>query len=213
MTKELTAANVVKLLDSCYEKCLNGVPKVSQSVEEMTNDYLKRYKTKEQACKNMFKVQMLKCTTSGAITNFGGFITLPVAVPANISSVLYVQMRMIASAALMGGYELGSDQTQALVYACLAGVTVNGFVKKAGVSAGQKIANNMIAKIPGKSLQAINKKVGYRFITKFGEKGTINLGKLVPGVGAVVGGSLDAIETKIIADRAYKWFIKGDFDK
>jgi hypothetical protein len=213
MAKELTTVNVMNLLEECYDKCLNGVPKVSRSVKDMTNDYLKKNKTKEQACKNMCKMQIIKCTTSGTITNFGGLITLPVAIPANIGSVLYVQMRMIASAALMGGYELESDQTQTLVFACLAGVTVNSFVKKAGVSAGQKLANNMIAKIPGKSLQAINKKVGYRFITKFGETGTINLGKLVPGVGAVVGGSLDAIETKIIADRAYKWFIKGDFNK
>ena len=57
----------------------------------------------------------------------------------------------------------------------------------------------------------INQKVGFRFITKFGAKGIVNLGKLLPGVGAVVGGGLDLVETKIIADRAYKWFLEGDF--
>ena len=57
----------------------------------------------------------------------------------------------------------------------------------------------------------INQKVGFRFITKFGSKGVVNLGKLVPGVGAVVGGGLDLVETKIIANRAYKWFFEGDF--
>ena len=31
--------DVMKILDSCYEKCLNGIPKVSPSVEEMANDY------------------------------------------------------------------------------------------------------------------------------------------------------------------------------
>ena len=38
----------------------------------------------------------------------------------------------------------------------------------------------------------------------------INLGKLIPGIGAVVGGGLDLFETKIIADRAYAWFMKGN---
>ena len=33
----------------------------------------------------------------------------------------------------------------------------------------------------------------------------------MPGVGAIVEGGLDLVETKIIADRAYKWFVKGDF--
>ena len=39
----------------------------------------------------------------------------------------------------------------------------------------------------------------------------MNLGKLLPGIGALVGGGLDLVETKIIADRAYKWFMTGDF--
>ena len=49
------------------------------------------------------------------------------------------------------------------------------------------------------------------YITKFGEKGLINLGKLVPGVGAVISGGFDLVETKLIADRAYRWFFEGDF--
>lgn len=136
---------------------------------------------------------------------------MPVTLPANIGSVLYVQMRMIACTAYMAGYELGSDQTQTFVYACLAGVAVNELIKQAGIKFGVKFANGLIKKIPGKVLTKINQKVGFRFITKFGSKGIINLGKLVPGVGAVVGGGLDLVETKTIGNRAYKWFFEGDF--
>lgn len=74
-----------------------------------------------------------------------------------------------------------------------------------------KFANKMISKIPGKVLTKINQKVGFRLITKFGTKGVLNLGKMVPGVGAAIGGCLDFTETKIIADRAYKWFMDSDF--
>ena len=102
-------------------------------------------------------------------------------------------------------------QTQTFVYACLAGVAVHSLVKQAGIKFGVKFANGLIKKIPGKVLTKINQKVGFRFITKFGAKGIVNLGKLLPGVGAVVGGGLDLVETKIIADRAYKWFLEGDF--
>ncbi len=96
-------------------------------------------------------------------------------------------------------------------YACLAGVTVNGLVKQASIKFGVKFANGLIKKIPAKVLTKINQKIGFRFITKFGTKGIVNLGKLLPGVGAVIGGGLDLVETKLIADRAYKWFLKGDF--
>ena len=159
----------------------------------------------------MINNQVMKCATSGFITGFGGLITLPVSIPANIGSVLYVQMRMIACTAYMAGYELNSDHTQTFVYACLAGIAVNNIVKQFGVKFGVKMANGLIKRIPGKLLTRINQAVGFRFVTKFGTKGLVNLGKMVPGVGAVISGGLDYAETRIIGKRAYKWFIENDF--
>lgn len=97
-------------------------------------------------------------------------------------------MRMIACVAYMTGFELDSDETQTFVYACLAGVAVNVLVKQASIKFGMKFANGLIKKIPGKVLIKINQKVGFRFLTKFGTKGVVNLGKLLPGVGALVVG-------------------------
>lgn len=210
-TAIISQDDIMKILDNCYEACLNGIPKVSDDVKIVADEYLNKYKNKEIACKKMLDNQIIKCTTSGFITGFGGILTLPVSLPANITSVIYVQMRMIACAAYMGGYDLSSDETRTFIYACLAGVAVNGLIKQASLKFGVKFANVLIKKIPGKVLTKINQKVGMRFITKFGTKGVINLGKMVPGVGAVIGGSLDFIETKVIANRAYKWFIENDF--
>ena len=44
-----------------------------------------------------------KCAASGFLTGFGGFLTLPINVPANLSSVLYVQLRMIAASVAKAG--------------------------------------------------------------------------------------------------------------
>lgn len=207
----ISQEDIMKLLDSCYDKCLNGIPTISPSVEDMANEYLQKYPTKELACEAMLKNQIAKCTTSGFLSGFGGVLTMPITLPANVTSVLYVQMRMIACVAYMAGFELESDETQTFVYACLAGVAVNGLVKQASIKFGMKFANGLIKKIPGKVLTKINQKVGFRFLTKFGTKGVINLGKLLPGVGAIVGGGLDYVETKIISRRSYKWFFENDF--
>jgi hypothetical protein len=213
VVKELVSEqDMMKFLDEAYKKVLDGIPRVSPPVKTLAEDYLKKHKTKEEACKSMMKNQIIKCTTSGAIAGFGGLITLPVTLPANIANVLYVQMRMIACTAYMAGYELNSDQTQTFVYACLAGVAVNQLLKKVGIKIGEKIFDNLIDKIPGRVLNAINKKVGMRLLTKYGTKGAINLGKLIPGVGAAIGGGLDFFETKIIANRAYKWFFENNLE-
>lgn len=209
--KIITQEDIMKVLDACYDKSLSGIGKVSPPVSQMAEDYLSRNKDSKEACKKMLKNQVAKCTTSGFITGFGGAITLPVAIPANVSSVLYVQMRMVACTAYLAGLKLDSDQVQTFVYACLAGVSVAEVVKQAGIKVGVKVAEKGIEKIPGKALVKINQKIGFRFITKFGEKGIVNLGKLLPGVGAVINGGLDYAETKVIANRTYKMFFEGDF--
>lgn len=111
----------------------------------------------------------------------------------------------------MGGYDTHSDQVQTLVYACLAGISIDQIIKQAGIKFGTKFTTAMVKKIPGTVLTKINQKVGFRFLTKFGEKGIINIAKLVPVVGGVIGGGFDLVETKVIANRAYKMFINGDF--
>lgn len=212
MQKVLSQADMMNLLDSLYSKCIQGIPMISSPIEKMADDYLQHNATVEDAAKDMIHKQVIKCTTSGFITNLVGVITLPVTIPANVGSVMYVQMRMIACAAYMAGYDVHTDQVQTLVYACLAGVSVMEVAKKAGIKIGQKGLENLIDKIPGKVLIAINQKVGFRMLTKFGETGAINIGKVIPVVGGVIGGGFDFIDTKFIGNRAYNQFIKGNFE-
>ena len=212
MSKEepkLKGKTIINALSTIYDKSKTGIPYVSKPVDEVAEEYLRKYKSKEKAARRMLNVQIAKCTTSGFVTGFGGFITMPITVPADLSSVLYVQMRMIACTACIGGYDLNDDEVQTLVFACLAGVSVNSIVKQVGIRIGEKAAIQGIKRIPGKVLISINKKVGFRLLTKFGEKGIINIGKMIPIVGAVINGGFDMAETKLIASRAYKMFIKN----
>ena len=209
----LSSDGILQALDSAYKKMADGIPLVSPPIEEFAEDYLKKKKPAQKAAKSMIHHQIAKCTTSGFLTGFGGFITLPLSIPVNIGSVIYVQMRMIACTAYMAGYDVNCDQVQTLIYACLAGVSVSNLIKKTGVKMGEKLAINMIKKIPGKTLTKINQKVGFRFLTKFGSKGLINLGKSVPAVGAFIGGGFDFFDTRAIGNRAYKMFFEGDFSE
>lgn len=117
------------------------------------------------------------------MTGLGGIITLPVAIPANIASVLFVQVRMIAAIAHLGGYDVKNDKVKTLVYACLVANSAKDILKDVGVAVGNKLALNAVKAISGKTLAEINKRVGFKLFTKFGEKGIINLGKAVPLLG------------------------------
>ena len=134
---------------------------------------------------------------------------MPVTIPANIASVMYVQIRMIAAIAQMGGYDIRDDRVKTLVYACLVGDAVKDILKDSGLLIGTKLATNAISQISGKSLTMINQRVGFRLLTKFGEKGAVNLGKMVPLLGGVIGGSIDAVTTNIIGNVARDTFIES----
>ena len=212
MGHKISQEEIMQLLDKLYDQSVQGIAKVSPPIEELANNYLEKDKNIETAAKKFIKFQIAKCTTSGFVSGLGGLITLPVAIPANVGSVMYVQMRMIACLAYMGGYDTDSDQVQTLVYACLAGISLDQVLKNVGIQFGTKVTMSLVRKIPGTVLTKINQKVGFRFLTKFGTKGLINIGKAVPIVGGVISGGFDFAETKLIANRAYKMFIENNFD-
>ncbi len=211
MGAKISQEEIMQLLDKLYDQSVQGIAKVSPPIEELANNYLEKSQNVDEAAKKFIKYQIAKCTTSGFVTGLGGLITLPVSIPANVGSVMYVQMRMIACLAYMGGYDTSSDQVQTLVYACLAGISIDQVLKNLGVQFGTKFTMAMVKKIPASVVTKINQKVGFRFLTKFGSKGLINIGKAVPIIGGVISGGFDFAETKVIANRAYKMFVKGDF--
>lgn len=207
----LNENQIQEILNALYGKVLDGIPMVSKSIDELAYEYLSKHHDASSAAKSLINHQTLKCGTSGFLTGLGGLITLPVAIPANVSSVLYVQMRMIATIAQMGDFDTHSDQVQSLVYVCLTGSAAADIMKKSGIKVGERVALNAIKSIPGKTLTKINQKVGMRLFTKFGEKGVVNLGKTIPIVGGVIGGGVDIVSTRIIGDNAYRMFITQKF--
>jgi hypothetical protein len=207
----ITAEQMQNALSSCYEKALSGIPAVSKGVVPFADEYKNKFDTPKQAAKELIKWQVIKCGTSGFVSGFGGWLTMAVALPANITSVLYVQLRMIAALAYLGGYDPADDAVQTMAYLCLVGSAIGDTFKQVGIKVGNRLALNALKKLPGKVLTKINQRVGMRLLTKFGTKGAINLVKVVPVAGAVVGLGLDVTSTKIIAQQAIKMFIDNPY--
>lgn len=202
---------IVKALDWAYDKALNGLPG-TDTAEELAEGYLRKAKSIEDAADSLIRWQTSKSATSGFLTGLGGVVVLPVAIPANIASVLYVQMRMIAAIAHMGGYDLRDDKVKTFVYMCLCGNGVKDIIKDFGIVLGQKLTKAAIEKISGSVITKINQKVGFRLLTKFGSKGVVNLGKMIPLAGGVIGGTADGVSTAAIGKVAKKLFIQNGND-
>jgi len=191
MGKKITEGKVTQLLNWAYDKALAGLPGTPTS-EELGDDYLNGASTKNEAIDSPIKWQATKCATSGFVSGLGGLITLPIAVPADLAVNYYVNIRMVAAIAHIRGYNLRDDRVRTMVYLCLLGEGITEALSKFGFAVGTKLTEKMIEKIPGEIFIQINKFVAFRLATKAGQKGMVNLFKLAPIVGGLVGGGVDA---------------------
>ena len=60
ISSQITPEQIQDLLGTCYDKALNGVPGVSQPLEEYVENYTKRYETPEKAAQELIKNQLIK---------------------------------------------------------------------------------------------------------------------------------------------------------
>ena len=144
--------------------------------------------------------------TAGFVTNLGGAFTLPVAVPANLVSTATIQLTLVARIVAARGYDPVSPEVRTFAIACLAGTKATGIVSGAGVRVGLRLAQSAVNQVAGATLVRINQAVGFQLLTKAGQQGVVNLTKLIPVAGGIVGGGIDAASTYAVGKAAKKLF-------
>ena len=212
--EKITESMISKALSVAYDKAINGFEvqgfKILDSSFDLARDYSNPERPVKKNATSLINWQCTKAGVSGFATSLGGFASMAVGVPANITSVLYIQLRMIVAIAIMAGYDPHNDKVQTFAYACLLGNSAGDVLKEAGVVITEKLTLNYIKKtVTGKMLTKINQAVGFKLVTKAGSKGVINLTKAIPVVGGIFGAGFDVITTKGIGAAAKKMFIDG----
>lgn len=206
MANELTESKIMQALDWAYDKAVNGIPGLD-SAQEMAQDYLAVEGNLVDKVNSLIRWQNTKAGTSGFLSGLGGIALMPVTIPANITSVMYVQIRMISAIAHMGGHDLKNDRVKALAYTCLCGNAAKDVVKDIGIKIGTKMTEQAVKNISPKVIIKINQAVGFRLLTKFGQTRVINIGKAIPLVGGIIGATFDSITTNTIGNIARDTFI------
>jgi len=205
----ITESKVSKTLNWVYEKASDGLLNM-ESAAEMAELYMKKYPGNRLAAANaLIRAQNVKSAASGFITGLGGLATMPIAIPVNLASVLYIQVRMIMAVAIIGGHDVKEDRVKAFVFACLAGNKARELLKEAGVQMAQRF---VLQSLSADAILRINRMVGFNLITKLGESGIIRISKAMPILGGVIGATIDSIWTNQTGNIAVKWFVE-EYDK
>lgn len=199
--------NTSTVLNNIYNLAVTGNGSFGDSIQELADEYVERYRRTEKAIDKMVSNQRLKCTATGFVTGLGGFVTLPITIPADIASSLYIEIRMIAAVAAIRGYDINSDEVKTLVYLCIVGNSVGDVLKQAGLkSLTNYTAKVLIPKISNAIAAKVAENVGNKLLLKTSTKVLPKLGKMVPVIGGVVSGAYNYAEVSAFAKVARNRF-------
>ena len=160
----------------------------------------------EKAIDKVISSHRTRAAGAGFITSLGGFVTLPVALPANVVEFYLLTTRMTAAIAKLRGYDIGQQQIRSAVLLSLVGADAQDLLSKAGVVATGRLSNLAAQRLPGPALMVVNKAVGFRLLSTAGKGAFSRFGKNVPIVGGVVGAGIDTWLLHKIADSAREEF-------
>lgn len=212
--KQDKASKMLQIIDWAYERA-NGDIVGLGTTEEMAKKYLEKEGSVTKAVDSMVRWQITAAATTGFVSSLGGLATMPLTLPANIAGVLAIQLRMIGAIAELGGFHEATEEKKTGMYLCLLGAQAGNVLSKTTAQFSIKFTTAALQRLPGTVLTQINRAVGFRLFTKFGETGLVNINKMIPILGGVVGAGVDAFSTYSIAKAAQALFLKEviDFEK
>ncbi len=210
---ETEEGRALKLVKWITEQAIKGPPGMS-SAEELAREYIEdeSYEVDLQRIESLIRYETRKNFTSGFLTGLGGVLTLPVMLPGAVAASWVLQARMVAAIAVIAGFDIKSDRVRTIVMATLVGDACGSILRDAGIKMGQGLTKSMIGKIPGRVLIDLNKKIGFRLITKAGHTGVVNMTKFLPFVCGIVGGTFDASMCRIAGAQAKQIFYMEKYE-
>jgi len=182
----------LEVFNAAVDRGIEGLPPLSSSWE-LAVSYLENrsFPSPDQRVDTLIRREARKNALCTAVTNLGGVMTLPLAVPANAYTSFAYQARLAAAVALVYGHDIRSHKVRVLVGLSMAGRRAVDLLKTLGVRFTTMLLERSAAQLSEKVLADIGTGVGVRMMAQGGEQAAGILLKAVPLASAVVCGAID----------------------
>lgn len=197
----------MKLVDNLLDVGIDGKGPFDPALVVARKALAKNPGNPEEAVKDLVSSHLRLAAAEGFVTSAGGFITLPISLPANVVAFYSLATRMTAAIAHVRGYDITNEQIRTAVLLTLVGADADDLLAKAGIVAPSgRLASLAAQRLPGPALMMVNKAVGFRLLSTVGAKTLSRFGRAVPAVGGLVGGALDGWLITRVAENARREF-------
>ena len=199
--------SATKMVENLLDTGIDGKGPFDSAAKVAASALRKNNGNAEGAVDDIVKSHLKLAAAGGFVTSLGGFITLPVSLPANVLGFYLIATRMTGAIAQVRGHDLSQPQIRTAVLLTLVGADADDLLAKAGmVAPAGRLTNLAAQRLPGPALMVVNKAIGFRLLSTAGKKTFARFGRNVPIVGGVVGAGLDGWLLKRISDNARREF-------
>ncbi|HYP43590.1 MAG TPA: EcsC family protein [Propionibacteriaceae bacterium] len=157
----------------------------------------------ESAIESIVESHVRLASAQGFVANLGGVAALPVAVPANVTGMAVLHVRMIAAIAHLRGYDVNDNRVRTALVMCLLG----------GEQIGRHIAEGKLPTSPMAVATApvfdpdLDRRVAEEVVSDLtsrigGKNLALMVTKRVPLIGGGVGAVMDGLATRQIGKYA-----------
>lgn len=203
MSKNTNESVVKQALDWAYGKAISkSLPGIDCSFS-LADFYLKLPGTLEEQMNSLIRWQVTKAASLGFLTGLGGLLTLPITIPVNLGGVVFVQIRMATSIAIMCGYDPHDDRVRTMVLVCLCGAAGFEILRNFGIELGTRLLTDVLTSLSKELIIKINKILVFKLAKDIARN---PISKTIPFFGGVIGASFDSFSTNIIGEVAKKTF-------
>jgi len=197
------------VLDRLYPRALDGLPGLG-TPDEFAARFHDEADSPRERGEKLVRAHIALSSATGFASGLGGWLTLPITLPANIGGVALLQLHMAASVAALAGKQPSDGLVRSRVMECLIGASPNpeeGPVRDAEQETIDRIGLKLAEKGLNTALSLVGSAAswGARTAAKSVIRRRILRG--VPLVGGVIGAFSDGFTTRQVARNALDMFL------
>lgn len=165
---------------------IRGLP-VMRSVDTMAAQHLKRNPDTIAASKSMKLHQILVCGAAGFLAGLFPIQFIPLVLPFILVIVLFLQLRMAATIAAIGGYDIQDESVQHLIFQSISHDLKIHYMKKGSIKLSGKFTIILLA--------------------EYIELGILNYAHITSLAAGIFACLIDVFSTKKVAEHAMEIFL------
>lgn len=195
-TRRAAPAVAARGAQQFVDKALDGFTGFP-GAREVARKHLERRRDVDRAVRDVIEQHVRLAGVQGFVTNLGGVVTMPVAIPANIAGIAVLHLRMAGAIAHLRGYDISDPRVRTAAL-----MTLLGKDGAEPISRDKNLPNSpheiavSRGEIEPMTLERVASRVAQELTARIGGKhATLMLAKRVPILGGAVSAGVDAVST------------------